>query len=486
MTKANNFAVLRAAAARLDNLVTPLALAELIEIDQSNRSHVDAFIHQYVHTQKPGAEPEAQLGETLHAYLQLLNHAYMLTLQGNNTLQQDSKLLGRAFMGRLDNLGLLALCHYVRYQPLPDDFWSKLHAAYQMAEETKGIDVVSAGCDASYLQALMLGTINHANMHEWEIVLVNGWLQRWCQDLSLAKKYDEEQHLFFVDLLENNGAQRMRHFAPETSYRYWNVDNMTSALKHMQQQLQGDVLPPDFGEDIVLSNAMRLVEQLLAEWSNTDPPFLRQRRLEDRDGVSKSAQVVHGIFNVCQHVKNLAFANLSLVANHNQDGADSAATGSEENSWIIENESKFGFGAVVKADLNLWLKPGRLIALDYEFNPDLTVVGVVRSIQQQSEDSCYAGIEVLSHTPTYVLLQHMDDNMSPETGGTESFPALYLAKEDDRDQPAMLVMPSFQFRESGLYQLRAQQQAYTVRLGDMIEQQYDWLRVGINTMDKSA
>jgi hypothetical protein len=78
----------------------------------------------------------------------------------------------------------------------------------------------------------------------------------------------------------------------------------------------------------------------------------------------------------------------------------------------------------------------------------------------------------------------MNDDASQETGGGELFPALYLAKDDERDQPAMLVMPSFQFMESGLYQLRTQRQTYWVRLGDVIEQQYDWLRVGISTMDK--
>lgn len=485
MTIGDNFAALRAATVSLDSPATPLALTELMEIDQSNRAHIDAFIHLYVHTPELDAEFEEQLWQTLHAYLQPLNHAYISALQGI-ALQQDSKLLSRAFLHRLDNLALLALCHYLRYQPLPDDFWSKLHVAYQTAEGAQGINVASAGCDAPYLQALMLDTVNHTSMLKWEIVLVNRWLQGWCQDLSLAKEYDEERHLYFVDLLENSGARRMRDFTPMPSYRYWHVDNMTGALKHMQQQLEVDVLPADFGEEIAIPNAMHLVEQLLAEWSRTDPPYRRQRRVEDRDGVSKSAQAVHGIFNVCQHVKNIAFANLSSATHHNQGGADLMTTGSEENSWIIENESKFGFGAVVKADLNLWLKPGCLIALDYQFNPDLTVVGVVRSIQQQSVGNCYAGIEVLSHTPTYVLLQYMDNNMSPGADGGESFPALYLAKDDDQDQLAMLVMPSYQFMESGLYQLRTQRQTYRVSLGDVIEQQHDWLRVVISTMDKSA
>ncbi len=88
---------------------------------------------------------------------------------------------------------------------------------------------------------------------------------------------------------------------------------MTNALEAIQEELEAGILPPDFGEDIVIPNALHLVDQLLAEWSRTDPPYRRQRRLEERDGVSKFAQVVHGIFNVCQHVKNHTFAVLSSV-----------------------------------------------------------------------------------------------------------------------------------------------------------------------------
>jgi hypothetical protein len=84
------------------------------------------------------------------------------------------------------------------------------------------------------------------------------------------------------------------------------------------------------------------------------------------------------------------------------------------------------------------------------------------------------------------LLRYMDSDMPPEVGIGESFPALYLAKDDDRDQPAMLVMPNFQFMESGLYQLRTQRQTYQVRLGDVIELQDDWLSVRITKMDRST
>ncbi len=87
----------------------------------------------------------------------------------------------------MDHLVLLALCHYLRYQPLPDDFWSKLHEAYQMAEKTSGINLATTGCDASYLQGLMLGTMNRTNMLKWEIALVNSWLERWSQEVEISK-----------------------------------------------------------------------------------------------------------------------------------------------------------------------------------------------------------------------------------------------------------------------------------------------------------
>ncbi len=65
-------------------------------------------------------------------------------------------------------------------------------------------------------------------------------------------------------------------------------------------------------------------------------------------------------------------------------------------------------------------------------------------------------------------------------------PHYILAKDDERDQLAALVMPSFQFIESGVYQLRTQQQAYRVKLGDVVKQQHDWIRAQINMMDKGA
>jgi hypothetical protein len=121
-----------------------------------------------------------------------------------------------------------------------------------------------------------------------------------------------------------------------------------------------------------------------------------------------------------------------------------------------------------------------LIALDYEFNPDLTVVGVVRSIQQQFEDECYVGIEVFSHIPSYVKMMHLANlDMDTVSDGTQAFSALYLAKNDDHGLTASLVMPVLEYMESGFYEINLHQRTYHLQLGDIIEQRDDWLRTGL-------
>jgi hypothetical protein len=482
MTTGDDFSALRDATAQLIDPAQHLTALELMAIDQSSYPHMDALINAYVHAQKPASEFEEQLWQTVEAYLQQMNSAYTHALQ--EPMPKDGELARQLLQRRMEALGLLAYCNYLRYQPLPENFWTELHGVYQMAEQAKEV-AAGTSCDAGYLQALMLGTVNRTNMLKWEIALVNHWLGAWSKALLLAREYDETQHLFFVDLLADRGARRARGFAPGPNYLYWHVDVLTDALEAMRQQLNNNVFPADFTEKTSVINALGLVERLLAEWSYAD--YRRQRRDEERAGVSKSAQVVHGIFNVCQHVKNLAFATTEPMAEYPQQGSGLEAGDEDTNHWVIENESTFGFGASVKSRLNLWLKPGRLIALDYEFNPDMTVVGVVRSIQQQFEDDCYVGIEVLSHTPSYVRLTRLADvNKDISNTDAEPFSALYLAKDDDREQSASLVMPAFEYVQSGYYELKLQQRILLLQLGNMIEQRDDWLRAELKIIDKST
>ncbi|HEY8119103.1 MAG TPA: hypothetical protein VIE91_07685 [Methylophilaceae bacterium] len=465
----DSFATLRIATERLADALQPLMQADLLELERSCRPHLEVLIEMYVETQKQGFqylgfEYEEQLWITVRNYLKQLTKAYT-TISQQLTPDMASIISGKVLQQSMDSLALYAKWHYLRYQLLPARFWLQMHAVYLQAEQTKTNDEGAGNACSRYLQALMLDTLNHSNMLKSEIAQVDEWLSSCCQDLSLDKDCDENRHQYFVDLKVDHSARRIRDFTTKPSRRYWHVDSLADSLEVMRTQLESDILPPIFVEGTAIPNAIHLVELLEAEWSQKS--YKRQRRTDERENVSKLARAVNGIHGVCQHVKNLAFSTMSPLPARAHD---------TENGWIIENESKFGFGALVNAGSNLWLKPGCLIALDYELNPDMTVVGVVRSIQQQPDRDCYVGIEVLSHTPIYVRMQQMEEDMSA-SGSAEPFPALYLGKDDERELPATLVMPSFEYVPGGSYALKTQQFSSHVRLGEVLEQQGEWLRV---------
>ena len=460
----DSLGLLRAETSKL--MTGPLLAESLVACERHARPHLQGLIGYFVTSDKLSFELEDQLWLTVYRYLKYL-------IQQVDTVQKSALSEGNPGHSveccslKIEAMATMAKWHYLRYRPLPKHFWSTMHTAYAEFEQWQVQDPLVTLTTAPvarvrYLQALLLDSINRSNMQKREIDHVDHWLHGCCQSITLERQCNELKHLLFVDLTSERSAQRIREYETHANCRYWSMESIIAQLVEMRIQVEQGVIPAIFSQDTGLPNAKRLLDQLSGEWSYQS--YKRQRRTDEREEVAKLAQAVHGIMNVCQHIKNNAY---------NQMAAPMQNLLRPENSWRIENESKFGFGAQVNMGMNLWLKPGCLISLDYALNPDLIVVGVVRNIQQQQGADCYAGIEVLSHTPSYVTLRAMDDNPI-----TTASPALYLPRDDERHLPASLVMALHDYMSRGRYALKMGGQAYRAQLGELMEQQEDWVRVG--------
>lgn len=459
----DSLATLRAETARLT--AEPASPALLAQAEQNGKAHLAGLMQHYVAADKLAFELEDQLWLVVNRYLKYMIQGADALLKSTAVHASPSRMASTLEL-KVDAMAAMAKWHYLRYRPLPANFWIQLHAAYAQSETLHGQEKLkeASAIRARYLQALLLDSINRSNMQKHEIDHVDRWLHACCQHITLESQCNELKHLLFVDLDSHRSAQRIREFDSRADCRYWSMESIIAQLVDMRIQIEQGVVPAIFGQGAVLPNAKRLLDQLSAEWSYQS--YKRQRRSDEREQVAKLAQAVHGIMNVCQHVKNNAY---------NQMAAPLQNLLRAEHSWRIDNESKFGFGALVNAGLNLWLKPGCLISLDYELNPDMIVVGVVRNIQQQPDGNCYAGIEVLSHTPAYVTLRALDHGIV-----TTASPALYLTRDEERNLPASLVMAIYDYVEHGRYTLKMGGHSYEARLADLLEQHEDWVRVAIN------
>lgn len=461
----DSLAALRAETARL--MTGAGTAAVFLEGEDKAKPHLHGLVRYFVDADKLPFELEDQLWVAVYRYLKYAIQGADALLKASADVPESS--VADVLAAKIDAMATLAKWHYLRYRPLPANFWINMHHAYAASERHSGETKTTPLPRVSYLNALLLDSINRSNMQKTEIEHIDRWLRECSQNILLERQCNELKHLLFVDLDSHRSAQRIREYETKENCRYWSMESIIAQLVDMRIQIEQGAIPAIFAKDTALPNAKRLLDQLSAEWSYQS--YKRQRRTDEREDVAKLAQAVHGIMNVCQHIRNNAF---------NQMAAPLKNLLRAENSWRIENESKYGFGAQVNSGMNLWLKPGCLISLDYELNPDMIAIGVVRNIQQQQGTDCYAGIEVLSHTPAYVTLRVAEDMV------TTASPALYLTSDEERDLPASLVMAIYDYVEHGRYVLKMGSSVYDAHVGTLMEQQEDWVRVGVTITQAHA
>jgi hypothetical protein len=510
-----------------DNPFDSAALQALIRIDERARQNVAVLTRQYVSAPVLPYEIDERLWQSVYNYYHVLERAYQAFLDrydGQISQSPISKDAPQLLLNLVDCLRCSAKWRYLRYQAMSEGGWARLHRLYQLGERLGCVTTVlkrhADGPDTSlmscYLQALMLDTLNHTSMLKSEIELLGDWLGGWCELLSLDREYSEQRHLFFVALEEDRGGRRIRHFEPAPSYRYWDTDKVVLQVERLAKYVRQNRMPEGLAlpSNVGFSDCHLLVEQMLVEWSRN--VYRRQRRIDERDEVAKVAQVVNGVLNVCQHVKNVLYSRgrpmphdelnvrplpSAEVKPEAETEPDSIVlSGLSGEKWTINNESKYGFGAVVNGELNLWLRPGRVIALDYELNPDMPVVGVVRSVKQLAGNKRHVGIEVLCHTPAYVRLKHLSQSAQPQdflpaevflasalaTQGQPPFSALYISKDEEKDISSTLLLPRVEFIAGGIFELRTEHHHSQVRLGRVIEQKDDWVRVEVQLPENEA
>lgn len=508
-----------------DNAFDAASFRALVRIDERARQNVAILTRQYVSAPVLAYEIDERVWQSVYNYYHVLERAYQAFLDIHSGDLSESPIasdLPQLLLNLVDSLRCAAKWRYLRYQSMSEGGWLRLHRLYRLAE---GLGCVSTPLKryqdgpettlmSCYLQALMLDTLNHTSMLKSEIEMLADWLSGWCEMLTLDTEYVEERHLFFVAQEEDRGGRRIRHFEPTPSYRYWDTDKVVLQVERLVQYVRqsrmpaGLSLPPNVG----YSDCQLLIEHMLVEWSRN--VYRRQRRTDERDEVAKVAQVVNGILNVSQHVKNVLYSrgrslpNDELQAYSLPDGEAQPKTESDESivlttgseKWTINNESKYGFGAVVSGELNLWLRPGKIIVLDYELNPDMPVLGVVRSVKQLPDNMRHVGIEVLCHTPAYVRLKSLSQSVHPQDflppdiflasalapHGQPLFPALYLPRDEEKDVPSTLLLPRVEFIAGGIFELRTEHHHNQIRLGRVIEQKDDWVRVEIQLPEGAA
>jgi hypothetical protein len=156
------------------------------------------------------------------------------------------------------------------------------------------------------------------------------------------------------------------------------------SLEKLAQRIEGSGQVPSgvlSGATDHAETVLDVARHLLLYWSPAAP-----ERKHKRHSVKSRLSIVHG------------FASLAGALHGSTAWADSAA---QPESWIVENVSAGGFGAVVPQANGDWLKLGALVAMQPDGGNNW-VVGMVRRVTRISAQEARVGIETLSRAPEVV------------------------------------------------------------------------------------
>ncbi len=301
-------------------------------------------------------------------------------------------------------VGMLLKWQLMRYGPVDRETWEMLGYMFSYAED-KGIAAkivtVYPGSDSTiqheYLRAAMLGVSSTDSLLPAKLDIAERLIAYFSDQYLIQRQPGKGCH-FFVDLNSGTGPARfVARVEMKPSVRFLGPGNAAKPLEALVAAIKSSGAVPsnmDLGGKHSPEVVIETVQHLAKYWSPQPPA-----RSEERKRTVSQIMVAHGFDDI-----------VARLAEAYDENADSIRM---EEIWIVENESRGGYGAVMTSSAGDWVKVGALIGLKLS-DGGAWGVGVVRRVSARDSKQRYVGIQVLAHGATIVQLRVAESGMQPQ------------------------------------------------------------------------
>lgn len=464
-----------------------------------------------------------RIWDAVYYHRHFLSRAYLRCLRVYQTAPETAAVdlahVAHAVTAALGHLCFLVKWRYVHYQKPPEGMWRSIHELYHLAEQL-GLLGDTPMADKSikdvvlpiYLATLMLDTLSFTGLSKKQIDLAHRWLIAWLKNTPLATQLDQARHQFYVNLDQDRGGRRLRleRFEAAPSNRYWNIGHLMMTLKRATATIQAGGEPAKKLCDACSpSECLAILAHMEKEWALKD--YQRQRRRHARQSTLMQASVCCGlwpIYNLLQGLqtaygdrlasikgeRDMAFEE--RVAKHRLDQAQDilAQAWHAGDIWTIRNQSDSGFGLSVNEKQAWGLRIGMMVSLVRKESGHDVLIGIIRNIEARGHDEFHIGLETLCKHPQPALAIKITgipqdtetELLEQELSGTAhmQFGLLLLGNAvSPGASKASLIMPSANYQGHCDYRIILPgKQAWTARLYPVLDQQDEWIHVGIEPL----
>jgi len=348
-------------------------------LDDAAQPRLRKLSREYFAATRPSRYQENLLWTQMHEYWRQAGLAWARSvdacLQAN-----DARSLAVAAVRTLRALAQQIKWQHLRYGPIDPAVWGVINKVFNAAE-ARGV----ADARLEFLKAAMFSASSPDGLLPAEIELAERVMGELAAGFAIAAAPAREL-LYWTDLAQPMAPVRMaRPPKPAPTLRHFGPGTALARLQQIAQKMRASgQIPSDLNIAGADSEAVLEVLQHLALYWAPEPPA----RQHPRHSVKSRLAITHGFDGVVEALGRTGGGSL-----------DFDAKGGGAESWIVDNVSAGGIGAVVPQMKGDWLRVGSLLAMQPDGGANW-VVGMVRRVNRTSTQEARVGIQTLSRAPS--------------------------------------------------------------------------------------
>lgn len=502
-----------------------IAVAKLL--DETAQPFQRALSRDYLAATRMNKAQENRLWGVSFEYWRRLAAVYFVCIESIDRGARGTEQL----TGKLPDLTIRALralasqikLLHLRYRPVDERTWSDVTKLYMLAEGKLFVrELVTAApfyqtptsVQQEILKILMLEAAAPDRLAPAQIELADRLVGQFASSFVMAE--EPQDCTYYFDLSARKAPARLQPGTRMHSVmRFFGAGSALPKLEETLRQVKLSIVPQELDVDDPgrKDELLDLLSQLLQSWSATPP-----QRKYARKAVVSRLNVVNGFSEIRRRVAGTE----RIVPNSRIDNTDmlyqerldlrlygfvtektrqmmvDAATRAVEvkpeedttESWVMENISESGFGAIIPELAQDWVKVGSLLALRPENGAEWRV-GVVRRLSRTPQLKVYVGIQVLAHEPVSVRLRPIGTKHSvwenvAEIQAQAFLTAVLLPQSVYCLEESCLLLEPGNYESNREYELIMRGEKSRVRLTTVFEQGEDFERTGFALVERMA
>jgi hypothetical protein len=384
-------------------------------LEDTGQVHARKLMREYLNNPRMPKQQESKLWSACHEFWKQLGGAYLqLTdassegAKGSEALKNLLPLLGvrtlRALAAELKWLQM-------RYGPVHGDLWFACGRTYRYMRAKKlqqKMVLVStsmpgeSSAEQEFLKLMMFAASSPDSMVPVEIEITERIIAHFLPHFHMTD-VPQPDTTYWLDLDEADPPTRLAQPPDLTdTLVFFSAGTAIQGVEELSGSIgRSKVLPSglSMGGDYKPELVTEVLDHLAMYWAKT-PPIRRH----ERHRVKARLSVVHG------------YVGLSACLAWDGSTTDLAVQGGNTiESWVVQNVSAGGFGAVTPQVTGDWLQIGSLVGLQPS-GGDNWLVGIVRRLSRETTEQGNVGIQTIAKSAQSVELKNGGSGSAMGTG----------------------------------------------------------------------